>query len=172
MPGRRAAPPGARGQAGISNLTICAGVFFGLWITACILFVVRSTREPAIVGDAATAAPSARSASLRTDVTAAKAGSPPSGRSSDPGAPQQALRNAAHGTYNLPGTLVDSSWAPLKKSASKFTQVERVTAARALVERVVGIDAAGLFAVALMGNDTPLAPDTFEISDLPQTTVV
>ena len=170
MPGqRRAVPPGARGQTRISNMSICAGVVLGLWITACILFVVRSSSAQAIAGDAATAAPSARpAASWRTDVASAQAGSPAGGRS-----PQQALRNAAHGAYNRPGDeTLDASSAPLKKSASKFTHVERVTAARALVERVVGVDAAGLFDVVLTGKDTALDPDTFEISDMPQTSAV
>ena len=61
---------------------------------------------------------------------------------------------------------LDASQTPQKKSASNFSQVERKEAALALVRRVVGPEAAGLFDVTVTGKDSLLGDDVFEIHDV------
>ena len=142
--GSRRRKPGGSQCGGLRSwLPVCCGVVLGLWIIACVVFIARGFHE----GHAA-----------------AREVPPPfiTVKNHRHGAPQQALRSAADA-----GAGDGTARRPLRKGASKYSAVERQAAAVALVQRVVGSDAAALFQVTVTPKDSQLDADTFEIHDVP-----
>ncbi|MGB1598677.1 MAG: alpha-N-acetylglucosaminidase N-terminal domain-containing protein [Promethearchaeia archaeon] len=128
-------------------------MLLGLWIAVGVLFVTRRFDEAARRFEAS--AHYRRSGGARLSGTQAVERQDGLG-SATASASQALLKNAAQDA--LDETL-------RRKGASQFSNVERQAAAVALVQRVVGEEAAASFSVTITGKSSLL--DSFEIHDIP-----
>ena len=131
----------------ISWVAVCGGVVIGLWITVSVVLLEHKWEQ---------AKPKSQHPVLFEQDTRNRT------FFNVPGAPQHLLRTSLHNSNALGAETLGSKNRP----KNTFTLVEQRVATAALVQRVVGLEVAGLFEVHVTGKAKNDDPDTFEIRDI------